>query len=527
VSRARAGKPAKPRAPRRPPLRVLDLGCHDGYVTGWVRKQMRGRLVVDGLELHPGAAAKARQRLNGTVLVGRAEDAPTLFEPHTHDAVVAFELIEHVPDMDVFLDACETMLKPGGRVYISTPDGCFGEGNNPHHLRALRAVDLAELLRRRGHLVDFGVGEDGITVGCYTPAPRLGEVAIYTGPGWEQWHPMDAVTKGLGGSETAAYNLASQLAGLGYIVTLYGYCQEGAVRDVMVRDWRTFDPSVHRQAVISSRLPEVFDRLVNADTKLLWLHDTDCGDRLTPAHAAQLDGVIALSQWHLTHVRERYPFLEPPQLYVSRNGITHDYFVGENLERERRVLYTSSPDRGLDVLLELWPQIVERVPDAELLHCYADVYDRVADQNPTIAEHRDRIRQLGQQEGVRAIGSLAQPRVAELMRTALVWAHPSYCTPAGEKFYETSCIGAMEAQAAGCRVVAGGWGALRETVQTGALVDGDPTSAEWRSQFVEEIVAGLTDEQLQARAQSTGPAAVADLDWAGVAEQFAALISPG
>lgn len=525
MSRARRGRAPRPRAPRPDRLRVLDVGCSDGYLTAWIRRQLRGRVVVDGLELHAGAAARARKRLNGTVHEGRAEDAPGLFEPGSYDAIVAYELIEHVPDVDELLDALERMLKPGGRVFLSTPNGCYGEGGNPMHLRAMRSIDLADLLRRRGRLLDMGVGEDGITVACYTPEPRRGEVAIYTGAGWEKWHPMDAVTRGLGGSETAACQLAAELAELGYVVTLYGWCDEGAVRQVLVRDWRTFDPTVPRQAVICSRLPEAFDRPINARTRILWAHDTDFSDRLTPERAEQIDHVLSLSRWHRRNLATLYPFLNGKHVTV-RNGIVPAFFAGEPPERERRVLYTSSPDRGLDVLLELWPQIVERVPDAELLHCYASVYDRVASQNPTIAAFRDRIRKLSEQPGVRAIGSQPQQRLAELMRTTLVWVHPSYSTPSGGKFYETSCIGAMEAQAAGCRVVAGGWGALAETVKTGALLRGDPTDAAWRARFVEEVVAGLTDEGVQQLAQTDGPAAVADMGWDGVARQVAALIDP-
>ena len=104
-----------------------------------------------------------------------------------------------------------------------------------------------------------------------------------------------------------------------------------------------------------------------------------------------------------------------------------------------------------------------------------------------------------------------------------MWAHPSYCTPAGERFNETSCIGAMEAsrRLPSCR-----WrlGALTETVKTGALIDGDPTDAAWRARFVEEIVAGLTDEGVQQLAQTEGPAAMADRGWDGVADDMLGLL---
>lgn len=503
-------------------LRVLDLGCGDGYLTGWLREQLPD-VVVDGVDLHPEAIDTARRRLNGRVVQARAEDAGKHFKARSYDAVVAYELLEHVPDVERLLTTCERMVKPGGRVFLSTPDGTYGDGSNPRHLRALRSIDLAELIRRRGDIVAMGPGEDGITVCCYEPRMMREEIAIFCGGAWEKWSPIDISTRGLGGSETAAYRLAEQLGDRGYIVTIYGHCDEGAIYRVAMRDWRTFDPTEPRHAVISSRLPEIFDRWVNAEHKVLWLHDTDCGDRLTLERAGQIDHVVTLSNWHRGHVADLYPFLDG-KLRVSRNGITHSFFEGPEPERERRVVYTSSPDRGLDVLLELWPQIRERVPGAELIHCYAAVYDRVAESNPVIAEHRDRVRKLSEQEGVRAIGSQPQGRLAELMRSSLVWAHPSYCTPAGARFNETSCIGAMEAQAAGCRIVAGGWGALAETVKTGALIDGDPTDAAWRARFVEEIVAGLTDTGVQQLAQTEGPAAMADRGWDGVADDMLGLL---
>jgi hypothetical protein len=91
-------------------------------------------------------------------------------------------------------------------------------------------------------LQDLLVGDDGIVVASYTPRRKLADVAIYTGPCWDTWGPSDIATRGLGGSETAAVRLAEQLAEIGFVVTVYGQVNEGAYRDVIFRDWRTFDP---------------------------------------------------------------------------------------------------------------------------------------------------------------------------------------------------------------------------------------------------------------------------------------------
>lgn len=506
-------------------MKILDLGAHDGYVTAWLKDRYAGDLHVDGIELMPAAAEKARERGINCV-VGSAEDAPVLFQPRSYDAVVAFEVLEHVPDVPRFLSACEEMLKPGGRCYISTPDGTFGTGHNPHHLRALRSIDVADLLRRRGTLHDMHVGADTVTVASYSPAPRLGEIAIYLGPCWSRWQPSDIFTRGLGGSETAAVYLALELSELGYIVTVYGDVEEGAFRDVIFRDWRTFDPTVPRQAVISSRTPELVDRPIAAEQVLLWMHDTDYGDRLTPERAEKFDTILTLSEWHTSHVRKLYPFLLEADVEQIRNGVNHKLFAGAAPARRKRVVYTSSPDRGIDVILELWPRVLEEVPDAELAFAYSPVYSEIAAKDPTVGAHAARVHELADQPGVTASDPLSQPDVAKLMRTSLVWVAPSYNTPLDVAFEETSCIGAMEAQAAGCLIVASNWGALPETVQVGRLVDGPGRSTAWEDAFVQEIIDGLTSAETQEWAQTEGPKAAAWLGWDGVAARVAAIADP-
>jgi hypothetical protein len=55
----------------------------------------------------------------------------------------------------------------------------------------------------------------------------------------------------------------------------------------------------------------------------------------------------------------REPFGSPCRRSGARTVLVH-------------ALYTSSPDRGLDFLLELWPRVREQVPDAELHCAYAN-----------------------------------------------------------------------------------------------------------------------------------------------------------
>lgn len=453
-------------------MRILDVGCGDGSVGVWVCEQVkqRGGIVeYVGVDFDDRLVSACAERLrnagiDGYAQTGDAHRAP----PGPFDAILCFELIEHVPDPGFLLDSLEQRLAPGGRIYISTPNGTFGAGSNPRHLRTYDLEGLLDVLRRRGTIREGVAGYDGVAVASYQPAPRLGDVAIYLGSGWERWAPWDIETRGLGGSETAAVRLGEQLAARGYVVTIYADTERALVGEdgLLFEHHNAFDPSRERQAVISSRNPLLFDCRVNTQRRILWLHDVDCGDLFTLPRAENIDAVMVLSEWHRNHTLARYPWLPVDKMRVTANGIHPTYFDDSVLDawgdRAPRAVYSSSPDRGLDILLELWPRVRERVPDAELVASYAPVYQRVADVDQRIRAHRDMIRKLADQPGVTLLDGMSQPNLARLLGSARVWLHPSWATAVGGPFHETYCIGAVEAAAAGCQRVGSPWGALTE-----------------------------------------------------------------
>jgi glycosyltransferase involved in cell wall biosynthesis len=356
-----------------------------------------------------------------------------------------------------------------------------------------------------------------------TSSDRDEEIAFVMGPLWETWSPHDIERRGLGGTETAAVRVSQALAQLGHEVVVYGEVRDESVAGVTYRHHSSFETADRRLAVTVSRNPEYFDRPINAKTSMFWMHDPSYQDRLTPERATHVDYFLSLNRWHFETVLKSYPFTRG-KLRTIRNGVELEYFR-ETKQRQKRVVHTSAPTRGIDILLELWPRIQARVPDAELVYCYTDIYNTLADGDPKLAEHRNRIRELTDAtEGARSLGPLSQPELAQLLLSSLVWAHPSWATPYGEPFYETSPIAAMEAQAAGCVVVASKWGGLQDVVKVGSLIDSEPLGDRWRNAFVDKIVDGLTNPETQARAQERGPEGVAELSWRSVGERVAYLV---
>jgi len=101
-------------------LRVLDLGCGGGH-NGALLKRAGAREVV-GVELHAGAAAQARKRLDVVVQGDLAHLDLAQLGDEPFDAILASDVLEHLAAPEAVLARVVTRLRPGGVVVVSLPN---------------------------------------------------------------------------------------------------------------------------------------------------------------------------------------------------------------------------------------------------------------------------------------------------------------------------------------------------------------------------------------------------------------------
>ena len=142
---------------------IADLGCGYGYNTIALSPYVKK---IDAFDVDKDAVAFANNKLKQllqdqnccfTVFDGYG----TMKDSMSYDAVLSFEVIEHVPLPKLYLNEAFRILKNGGKIYMSTPNGLIANKNNciikyhaREHLTEYFPLEIQNMLSQAGFVVD-------------------------------------------------------------------------------------------------------------------------------------------------------------------------------------------------------------------------------------------------------------------------------------------------------------------------------------------------------------------------------------
>jgi SAM-dependent methyltransferase len=124
---------------------VVEAGCGEGY-GGQLLADAAAALVV-GLDLDLATLRHAAVAYPGVPFAAANLVALPLADGAV-DLVVSSQVVEHLWDQDRFVAECARVLRPGGRLVVTTPNRLTFPPGNAFHSRELDATELSALVRR-------------------------------------------------------------------------------------------------------------------------------------------------------------------------------------------------------------------------------------------------------------------------------------------------------------------------------------------------------------------------------------------
>ena len=330
--------------------------------------------------------------------------------------------------------------------------------------------------------------------------------------GFEPWTGSDILKKGVGGSETYIIEMARYIQKQGkFKVVVFCNCRGPEVFEdveyIPLAGFHPFAKNVPIHTCMVSRFSEYVPVAIHGQVENLYmvLHDLTPSGVVLPLHP-KFKKVFCLSEWHVSHFLSIFP---------QFNGITVPFYYGIDVNKfasdsaslsesaskgdkssgnirfdivepkvKNKFIYSSFPNRGLLQLLQMWPNIIARHPDASL-HIYADVDGKWV--NGVEREMMIQVKQLlnyyngNKANNIHYHGWVSKSELADGWKTAEYWFYP--CT-----FRETFCLTAVEAALSKTACITNGLAALENTVANrGICVTGDACTKEWQNRALDAL----------------------------------------
>lgn len=364
---------------------------------------------------------------------------------------------------------------------------------------------------------------------------RIAQILI--SDSWGEVSPS-TIEKGLGGRETAMLSLAREWAKQGHEVTNF-VGVENSVRFseknnvVGYPGYHEYVPINIASSMLSNfpwdvcvawECPSVFDNPKirdNVRIKICEMQVAHFAKQQQEAAELYCDYIATLSTWHSEFLLHSGLQVEPERLVVLPNGIDPQRYINARFKSlsdtagEESFVYSSSPDRGLWHLLNMWPEIRKVFPNATLSvgYGFTTLMDHLKWTHARQGEMAVDILELAKQPGVIDIGKIGQKELANLQMDATGYLYP--CDPLAPT--ETGCITVVENAAAGNPMILSDADCLKtEFGDISAMVPLPFTVSDW----MEAFEAVFTDPELYTDLSVTGRNFAQTRGWKEIAQQW-------
>lgn len=212
---------------------------------------------------------------------------------------------------------------------------------------------------------------------------------------------------------------------------------------------------------------------------ILWQHLSYDQENVKALHDSafveKLDAIVFVSHWQHDQFRRRFKQIPGEKCHVIQNA-THSVEINEKPKTDKiRLIHTSTPWRGLRVLAESF-KTLDR-DDVELVvYSGTSIYGQ-AFYDANHAQFESLYEEL-KASGATHIEYAPNEEIRQALQEAHIFAYPSI-------WEETSCLAAIEAMTAGCKVVTTNFGALYETC--GVWADYVPVSLDLVTQYAKAL----------------------------------------
>lgn len=293
--------------------------------------------------------------------------------------------------------------------------------------------------------------------------------------------------EGLAGTEIAIINIAKEMVKFGYRVVVSGEVKDsGLINGV---EWI----STHE---LHEKYFDQFDFIISASyihflkefsgynaKKIFWAHNTHHHPWFNSAEledadqlVQQVDHTVCLTEWHKNQWSNKYG-VPLDKISIIGNGIDPLSFVGTPAKTKGKFIFSSAHERGLQKLLDNWHKIKQVLPHATL-DIFTPGYSPMG-----------RTYDLHKYDGVMGYGTVDQLTLHDAMLRAEYWC---YITD----YEETYCITALEMQYAKVLPIVTKVAALKETVNSGVILERNETNWNQVIQILGTLSSGLKDKSI-------------------------------